>query len=247
MTVIKQIYSTITFFIVILLFTSCEKPEGLGGNGEIKGMVTVNLYDTDFKVLQATYPAVKKDVFIIYGDDNTISNSNETSNTGDFSFSYLRKGDYTIFVYSDGKLESSPSGKVTVEKDVTLNSNKDVVDVGELIIYETIDVNDGDATIKGRVRQVNYTSDFNFIRDTTNAQEAPVYIFYEDNPEYIERLRTLDDGTFALSHLIKGKYTIKVYSEDITGGKEDVMITAKAEISNFGQTVDVGDIFIAKN
>ncbi len=38
-----------------------------------------------------------------------------------------------------------------------------------------------------------------------------------------------------------------VLSEDINGGKEDIGVTKNPEITNFGETVDVGDIFVAKN
>jgi len=231
----------------LIILYSCEKEAGIGGAGEIKGVVTVRLFDPEFKVLQASYPAANKSVYILYGDETTISDNTKTSYSGEFNFQYLREGNYKIFAYSESSLEDSPSESVTVEKEVTLSSNKDVIDIGDIVIYKTIDITDGDATITGRVRQVNYTKDFNFIKDTTNAQEETVYILYENYPEYIDRIRTLDDGTFAISNLIKGKYTIMVLSEDIYGGKEDVGITKNTEINNFGETVDVGDIFIAKN
>ena len=235
------------FLLGLSLLISCEKPEGLGGKGEIKGTVTVQMFDPQFKVFQAAYPASKKDVYIIYGDNENISNDTETSPSGEFKFSYLNKGDYKIFVYSDSKFENSPSGKKVVEKDVTLTSKSDVVDIGELTVYKTIDVTDGNATIKGRVRQVNYNKDFSYIKDTTAAQEEPVYIFYEDYPEYIDRIRTQEDGTFAISNLIKGKYTILVYSENKNGSKEDVGLKVNTEVRQLGQTIELNTIFIAKN
>lgn len=232
---------------ILISFYSCEKPEGIGGSAEIKGTVTVRLFDPEFKVLQASYPASGKTVYIQYGDETTISDNTKTSDSGEFNFKYLREGDYNVFAYSESSLESSPSESVAVEKKVTLSSNKDAVDIGDIVIYKTIDITDGDGTITGRVRQVNYTKDYNFVKDTTSAQEKTVYILYEDYPEYIDRIRTLDDGTFAISNLIKGKYTVLVLSEDTNGGKDDIGITKNPEITSFGQTIDVGDIFIAKN
>ena len=240
-------YKILVVLFFISLLYSCEKPAGLGGKGEIKGKVTVQMFDRHFNVLQSVFPADKKDVFIIYGDGETVSNDTETSPEGKFSFSYLNKGEYKIFVYSDGKAEDYPSGKMVIEKDVTLNSKDDVVDAGELIIFKTIDVTDGDATIKGQIKQINYSKDFSYIKDTTNAQEEPVYIFYEDYPEYIDRIRTLEDGTFAISNLIKGKYTILVYSENKNGSKEDVGIRVNTEVRQLGQTIELNTIFIAKN
>ena len=243
----NQIFKLLLSLTILVSFYSCEKEAGIGGTGEIKGTITVRLFDPEFKVLQASYPAANKSVYILYGDETTISDNTKTSDSGEFSFKYLREGNYKVFAYSESSLENSPSESVTVEKEVSLSSNKDEIDIGDMVIYKSIDITDGDATITGRVRQVNYTKDFNFIKDTTNAQEKTVYILYENYPEYIDRIRTLGDGTFAISNLIKGKYTIMVLSEDIYGGKEDIEITKNTEISSFGETVDVGDIFIAKN
>ena len=234
---------------VILLFSliSCEKPAGLGGKSEIKGIVTVKSYDAQFRVFQASYPAADEDVYIIYGDGETNSDDVKTSYNGFFSFPYLSKGNYKIFVYSDDSLTGSPSGKIHIEREVSLNSNDEKYDLGELVIYKTLDIDDGDAKIEGRVLQVNYANDFYYIIDTTNAQELPVYLRYEDNPEYIERIRTLNDGTFAITNLIKGHYTLLVYSEDTNGGTENIGIIRNPHIEALEQIVNVGDIFIAKD
>ena len=233
----------------ILLFSliSCEKPAGLGGKAEIKGRVTVKSYDAQFRVFQASYPAADEKVYIIYGNGDTNSDDVETSYNGFFSFPYLSKGDYKIFVYSDDSLTGSPSGKIHIEKKVSLASNDEKFDLGELIIYKVLDIDDGDARIEGRVLQVNYSKDFSYIIDTTKAQELPVYLRYEDNPEYIERIRTLNDGSFAITNLIKGNYTLLVYSDDTNGGTEKIGIIRNAHIEEQEQIVNVGDIFIAKD
>ncbi len=233
----------------MLLFSliSCEKPAGLGGKAEIKGIVTVKSYDAQFRVFQASYPAANENVYIIYGDNETNSDDVKTSYNGLFSFPYLSKGNYKIFVYSDDSLTGSPSGKIHIEKKVNLNSNDEKHDLGELVIYKTLDIDDGNARIEGRVLQVNYSKDFYSIIDTTKAQELPVYLRYEDNPEYVERIRTLNDGTFAITNLIKGHYTLLVYSEDTNGGTENISVIRNPHIEGLEQIVNVGDIFIAKD
>lgn len=243
---IKQFVLIPGLFILFLVY-SCEKPAGLGGKSGIKGKVTVKSYDKQFRVLQASYPAANQNVYIIYGDSETNSDDIRTSYDGLFSFRFLSKGDYKIFVYSDDSLTGSPSGKMHVEKEITLSSNDQTYDIGELVIYKTLDVNDGDATITGRVMQVNYAKGFYYIIDTTRAQEATVYLRYEDNPEYSERIRTLNDGTFAIPNLIKGKYSIIVYSEDTNGGTEKIGVIKNTQIEKLGEEVNIGDIFIAKD
>ncbi len=246
---IQQIKQASLVLGLILLTTlmSCEKPAGLGGKAEIKGKVTVKSYDKQYRVLQATYPAANQNVYIIYGDSKTNSDDVRTSYDGAFNFRFLSKGNYKIFVYSDDSLTGSPSGKIHIEKEISLSSNDQKYDIGELVIYKTLDVDDGDAVITGRVMQVNYAKGFYYVIDTTRAQEAAVYLQYEDNPEYSERIRTLDDGTFAIPNLIKGNYSIMVYSEDTGGGTEKIGIIKTTRIIEQGQTVNVGDIFIAKD
>ena len=246
LTQIRQ-FALISGLSLLFLLYSCEKPAGLGGKAEIKGKVTVKSYDKQFRVLQATYPAANQNVYIIYGDSETNSDDIRTSFEGIFSFPYLSKGDYKIFVYSDDSLTGSPSGKMHVEKNINLSSNNQRYDIGELIIYKTLDVDDGDAVISGRVMQVNYVKGFHYVIDTTRAQEAAVYLRYEDNPEYTERIRTLNDGTFAIPNLIKGNYSIMVYSEDTGGGTEKIGIVKTTRITEQGQKVDLGDIYIAKD
>lgn len=234
----------IFIFLLAIISFSCEKPEGPGGSSSIRGKVMINSYDNHFRVLQGIYPAADEDVFIIYGNGNIVSDDVVTAPDGSFEFKFLSKGDYKIFVYSDDTLNNSLSGEISIVKSITLSGNNDDYDAGEISVYKKLDVDDGQAIISGTVYQVNYAKDFLFIKDTTLAQEVWVYLVYEDDLYYSERVRTLHNGTFAIPNLIKGEYKVIVYADDILGGIEKIAKTSIVNIVEIDATADIGNIFI---
>ena len=85
----------------LILLGSCKKEAGEGGNSVIQGKILERRY-TVFPSIFTDKPAQDKDVFIIYGDDNTsIDDRTRTSFDGSFKFEFLRKGKYKIFVYTE--------------------------------------------------------------------------------------------------------------------------------------------------
>lgn len=234
------------FLITIVSLVSCEKTEGPGGNSSIKGRIMVNAYDEQLRVLQDIFPAAEEDVYITYGTGNMISDDALTSSNGYFEFNFLSKGNYKIMVYSDDTLNTSTAKKICMEKDITISGNNEEIDAGEISIYKKLDVNDGHASINGIVKQVNYAEDFLFIIDTTYAQEEPIYLVFEDDSYYSERIRTLNDGTFEFPKLIKGNYKIILYSDNITGRTEKIAITKQIIVKDTDQKIDLGMILIDK-
>ena len=118
--------------IVIVLF-SCNKVEGVGGNGTIKGKVSVaniNVLGT----VTDTYDAQGEDVDIIYGDlDNTHDDDQKTSHDGSFEFKYLNTGNYEVFVYSECLM--CPNGQDSLIKiNTSIESRSDVIDIGTITI-----------------------------------------------------------------------------------------------------------------
>ncbi len=227
----------------LFLFNSCEKPEGPGGKGTIKGQVMMRAYDRQFRVLQSVRPAADEDVYIQYGGGETVSDDRTTSPEGRFEFKYLSKGDYTVFVYSEDSTLSSGHVPVPVERSISLTSNNQVYDMGQIFIYESLDIDDGHATIAGRVMQVNYSIDFIYIIDTTCAQELDVYLVYEDDLHYSERVQTLYDGSFAFPDLIKGNYSVFVYGDDIEGGTEKVAVMKNVTVDAMNGLYDAGILY----
>jgi hypothetical protein len=90
--------ATFSLFIMV----ACEKQEGEGGTSTIRGKVITREYNGDFTKLRAIYPAAKKDVYIIYGNDSTevYGDNMETNWDGSYEFNFLQEGDYIIFAYS---------------------------------------------------------------------------------------------------------------------------------------------------
>lgn len=129
-------------FIILILTFSCKKPPGPGGSSSIIGKVTMYFYDASTNTFSKKYPAADVEVYIIYGNEVSYGDRIRTDYEGDFEFKYLRKGDYTIYVYSTDTLAfkgppSNPKApKIAVKKTVTISKNKQTVNAGELIIAD---------------------------------------------------------------------------------------------------------------
>lgn len=127
---------------ILLLFihSSCKKPPGKGGNSSIKGKVTLRKYNPSNQTFSLIYPAKDVDVYIIFGNDLSYGDRIRTDYEGDFEFKYLRKGDYTIYVYSvdtvayKGPPANPKAEPIAITKQVSISKNKQTVDAGEFII-----------------------------------------------------------------------------------------------------------------
>lgn len=126
-------------FAVSLLFVACNKESGEGGTSVITGKVSV--MEENYDPLEQSYDTLyyyteKEDVFIIYGSDQSAvyDDSFETSWDGTYRFGYLRKGDYSLFVYSD--CDSCPSGKEPVFLTATVSQNNEVYTLPDLVIQK---------------------------------------------------------------------------------------------------------------
>ncbi|MFN5325275.1 MAG: hypothetical protein ACK5C5_10180 [Bacteroidota bacterium] len=110
---------------------SCEKGPGEGGNSTIRGYV--RMVDLSNQQDTLEYDAFDQDVYLIYGDDVSFSERTKTSFNGMFEFKYLRKGSYTVYVYSED--EFSTSGTRPVIEKLEINNRKQVVNTDTLFIY----------------------------------------------------------------------------------------------------------------
>ena len=127
----KQLFFAL---VSLLVFGSCTKEEGTGGAATVTGTIIEEEYNfLDTKL--ASYPAQDKKVFIIYGsEDNIVNDDESTSFDGTFEFKYLRQGTYTAFVYSDCR--TCDSGDSVVKITFEIDSKKDEIDLGEIIIHK---------------------------------------------------------------------------------------------------------------
>lgn len=229
-----------------ILMTSCEQPEGYGGTSTIKGKLETNFYNEEYSILVNTEPAVDEEVFLLFGDSENVGDRVETSATGTFEFAFLNPGIYTIFYTSEDSAKHG-NAEYPVNIQVELKAGEDF-DLGTLQRLETVDFDDGSAKIFGVIRLINYknSSEWPFleVKDTSYAQEQEVYLVYNNRDFYDERIRTSYNGYFEFSNLIPGEYKIFTYSEDVTGGTEDIPVIKTVTITEENQEVDLGEIFI---
>lgn len=126
-----------------LAFSACKKDPGTGGAGTISGNVSkeVRVVLTNPGTTLYTVPAADLDVYIVYGEHVSPDDKVVTDYNGDFEFRNLRKGKYTVYVYSRDTTGQNPPvidpTKMVVLKDVELTDNEDHAVVSDLTIYDT--------------------------------------------------------------------------------------------------------------
>ena len=106
----------IFYLICIVFFAACSK-EGEGGSAVISGIVKKEVIAPNGNLIE-TVAAINKDVFIKFGNSDFVNEDVKTNEFGKFEFPFLRKGEYSIFVYSD--CIDCDSGKESIEQSVEL-------------------------------------------------------------------------------------------------------------------------------
>ena len=233
--------------LMVILATSCEKKEGLGGTGSISGSITEQMYNDDYSLLIHEKPAVDEEVFIVFGDEKAVGSRVRTNLYGQFMFKYLYPGEYEVYFFSD---DSASVLDLEVERtwSVQLDRGEDL-DLGELVKLTPLDFDDGTATIRGRVKVIDYleASLPNLVIERSYyGVEKEVYLTYGEHSYYDERIRTQHDGTFEFGKLIPGDYLVFLYSDDVTGESDKVAVKFEVSITSLEQVVDLGEIVIEK-
>ena len=237
-------YKAFFLILTIIILPSCSKEEGFGGKASIKGKLITQAYNKDQSVLQSTFPATDEEVFIVFGDSQNIGESVNTSFDGSFSFNYLTPGDYTLFYYSEKTLQGEP-GEEAVKHQVTIKKSDKTIDLGELERVELLDFDEGKASISGKIMEIDISGG---TYDTSNAEPAmdeEVYLVYGERSGFDERIRTSYDGSFSFPNLLKGNYTVFVYSDSPGGGNTPVRVLDS--ITEENQHVQLQNIYISKN
>ncbi|MEY3397421.1 MAG: hypothetical protein RL220_15 [Bacteroidota bacterium] len=127
--------------VLFLAFSSCTKDPGEGGNSSISGSVEreIRIVLANPATYQYTVPAADQDVYIVYGDQISPGDRVWTNYNGEYEFLNLRKGKYTIYVYSKdttGAINVDPDHMV-IRQEVEITENKQEVTVPLLTIYDT--------------------------------------------------------------------------------------------------------------
>ncbi|MCB0794572.1 MAG: hypothetical protein KDB88_07520 [Flavobacteriales bacterium] len=118
-----------------VLFSACEKEPGVGGKAEIRGHVyTVEYDDFTEQPTGVAYYTPEHRVYIVYGDNDHFDDDTRTGPDGEFRFSWLRKGSYRVFTYSECHPDSCDSGVKEVRFSVEIEDRKEVRELPDLVI-----------------------------------------------------------------------------------------------------------------
>jgi hypothetical protein len=132
----KSLATVFGILFLSLMVLSCSKEPGDGGNSTIYGKIIAHDYNAEFTNLKGIYPAADEDVFLTYGDDHSYSQRIRSNYDGIYEFKYLRPGDYSIYVYSKDSTLSLASEMYAVIKNVTIDDNRQTVEVEEIKIFK---------------------------------------------------------------------------------------------------------------
>lgn len=119
-----------------MLFASCKKQAGKGGDASISGTIAVKHYNSTFTEFISEYPGTDTYVYLIYDDDITYGQRIKSNYKGQFEFKYLYQGDYTVYLYSLDSTLTSADGSVSIVRDVSITGRKDNIDLGTIQIFQ---------------------------------------------------------------------------------------------------------------
>ena len=105
----------------------------------------------------------------------------------------------------------------------------------------------GNASIIGNVYARDYNTTFTLLLGEYPAVDEYVYLVFDDDISYADRIRTSPTGEFEFKYLYPGNYSVYAYSNDSTfTSPTQIAVTKQADITENKQVVDVGQITILK-
>jgi hypothetical protein len=125
----------ITLLCATLALSGCQKEPGEGGKAEIRGKIYVVEYNDNTGLPTGNeYFAPDARVFIIYGDHDYHDDDIRTGPDGLYVFSWLRKGRYTIFTYSE--CPTCPGRQEARSVTVEIKDRKEVLEVPTITVED---------------------------------------------------------------------------------------------------------------
>ena len=216
------------------------------GSGQISGKVYYKEYDNDFKYFQRISPATAIDIYISYLNDSLELNKARTSFNGSFLFNNLANDSYKVYAFQD---DTSKVLKTIYKTTSPINlTNGQKVNLDTIFIYKGLGVDKGNSTISGKVWLINYKSNGIDQKDgVVLAQDYDVFLVYDNHIVYDLDTKTGQDGVFSFPNLIKGKYTVYLYSEkedqfgNLTGATQKVIHKKNITITSDKQSFFITD------
>lgn len=217
---------------ITLLFQSCTKEPGYGGNSGIYGVVKLKRYNSDFSKVKEETVLANADVYIIFKDGQGYGDKVKTSFDGSFVFNHLVPGDYKIYVYS-ADTTLLVSGQIPITVNASIKKAKELVNVGEILIADNKRVQ-GNASIIGKVIGNKAGSSYPAIHEKVYLSE----IGDSTNTDY-----TFTDynGNYLFNNLAFGKYKVYVYSKNLGVGAPYLLLDTIATINKNNDVIKLND------
>ena len=129
------------FLALLLGLFGCEKEPGEGGTSSIRGKVEkeYRIVLSNAATYQYTVDAADEEIYIIYGDHVSPDDKVMTNFEGEFEFKNLRKGKYTIYVYSkdNSGLAGVDMERMVVKQEIEISDKGEEIEASSMTIYET--------------------------------------------------------------------------------------------------------------
>ncbi|MDR1524857.1 MAG: hypothetical protein LBS79_06340 [Tannerella sp.] len=220
----------------VFMLASCNKDEGIGGSSSLEGYVYKVMHqDDNFSFRKDTFPAVREDVYLIFGDreDDFYGEDVKTDQNGLYRFDYLRKGDYIVYACSD----FVDGHKVGETKNVTVHKGLNRADT----IFIHGGKAYGTAMIQGTIHATYYhNGDY---RDEGPGVGVRVYIRHAGEIASFDDIRAGENGVFIFQKLLPGDYVISVETEDRNTEKVDVVNSGVIRIGETGKIYIIPETF----
>ncbi|HQQ94630.1 MAG TPA: hypothetical protein PLQ93_08760 [Bacteroidia bacterium] len=120
----------------LMQFSACKKAPGEGGKASIHGKIWVEDWNAAFTIKNGEYAGYDRDVYIVYGDVSGYSDRIKADYKGEFEFRYLRKGNYTVYVYSKDSSLNSKSGDTAFVQKLEISSKKQNLTLNTFTVFE---------------------------------------------------------------------------------------------------------------
>jgi len=118
---------TLTFIAFAIVVASCKKEPGVGGDAEIRGQVWAYALNGSATDTIAEYAAEDTYVYIVYGENIGFDKRVKTDYNGEFRFSFLYPGDYTLYVYSFDP--AAIDAQSPIIRKVTIEDRKEEIEI----------------------------------------------------------------------------------------------------------------------
>jgi hypothetical protein len=222
--------------LLIFVFASCNKDEGLGGSSSLAGYVYKVIHqDDNFSFHTDTFPAVREDVYLIFGDQESdfYGDDVKTDQNGLYRFDYLRKGNYIVYSCSD----FVDGHKVGETKRVHVTGGLNRVD--DIFIHGGKAY--GTAMIQGSIYATYYHNAS--YRDEGPGVGVRVYIRHADETASFDDIRAGENGVFTFQKLLPGDYVILVETEDRDTEKVTLISSGVIRIEETGKIYVIPEMF----